>query len=99
MAENMELESKMVKRRLVNYLVPLLQRETKELVLLVMEFLRKLSITPEHREVIGAENTVPAVVAVVTNARNPDALLRVGASPCCRCEASRVALACDEPVV
>ena len=77
LAENRDLEGKMVNRKLITFLCPLLTRETKELVHVVVEFLRKLSVTVEYRASIAGENIIPALANLVLDERQPELLQKV----------------------
>ncbi|KAJ3412303.1 Kinesin-associated protein 3 [Chytridiales sp. JEL 0842] len=50
LAEDLNIEVKMIKRDIVNYLLHMLDRKTPELLVLVMTFLKKLSIFKENKD-------------------------------------------------
>lgn len=50
LAEDMSIEVKMVKREIVKYLIILVERQTPELQLLAVTFLKKLSVFRENKE-------------------------------------------------
>ncbi|KAJ3186592.1 hypothetical protein HDU85_007412 [Gaertneriomyces sp. JEL0708] len=50
LAEDLNVEVKMVKRGVIRYLVGLLDRKTPELVILMLTFLKKLSIFKENKD-------------------------------------------------
>lgn len=49
LAEDLSIEVKMIKKNIVKYLVTMLDRETPELLTLVVTFLRKLSVFKENK--------------------------------------------------
>eukprot|EP00842_Homolaphlyctis_polyrhiza_P005073 jgi/Hompol1/5567/HPOL_000419-RA len=51
-AEDLSIEVKMVKRGIVKYLINLLDRKTPELLILVITFLKKLSVFKENKDEI-----------------------------------------------
>ena len=77
LAENLDTERKMMKRKLISFMVPLLHRDNEELVLLVAEFLRKLVLSPENLHVMVTENIVQAVLPLTE--RGSDAVEKVQA--------------------
>ena len=81
LAENVETERKMTKRKLVSYLIPMLHRDNEELVMLVADFLRKLVLNPENLQAMAADNIVQAVMPVTVKA--PELGQKVIA--CCAC--------------
>lgn len=64
LAENIDTERKMTKRKLVSFLVPLLHRENEELVIAVAEFLRKLVLNPENLQAIATEGLIKIALPV-----------------------------------
>ena len=52
LAEDLNIEVKMVKRDIVKYLIEIMDRATPELVSLVLKFLKKLSVFQENKDII-----------------------------------------------
>ena len=50
LAEDMHTESKMVKKDLIKYLLALLERNNIELLILVMSFIKKLSVVRQNKD-------------------------------------------------
>jgi hypothetical protein len=67
LAENLDTERKMLKRKLVMFLVPLLSRENEELLALSAEFLRKIAMNAENLQAIVSENAVVAAMALANH--------------------------------
>ena len=61
----------------ITFLCPLITRETKDLVFVVIEFLRKLSVNVEYRAIIAIDNIAPALVDVVMADRQAEPLQKV----------------------
>ncbi|KAJ3286978.1 Kinesin-associated protein 3 [Rhizoclosmatium sp. JEL0117] len=58
LAEDLSIEVKMVRRDIVRYLMTILDRETPELLVLTMTFLKKLSIFKENKdELVQSDST------------------------------------------
>ncbi|KAJ3386385.1 Kinesin-associated protein 3 [Entophlyctis sp. JEL0112] len=58
LAEDISIEVKMVKRNIVQYLLKILGRETPELLLLTITFLKKLSIFRENKDELVQSDSV-----------------------------------------
>ncbi|KAJ3130579.1 Kinesin-associated protein 3, partial [Physocladia obscura] len=58
LAEDLGIEVKMVKREIVQYLVTILDRETPELLVLTITFLKKLSLFKENKDELVQSDTV-----------------------------------------
>jgi hypothetical protein len=52
LAEDLNIEVKMIKRDIVKYLINMLDRSTPELLILVVTFLKKLSIFQENKNIM-----------------------------------------------
>jgi hypothetical protein len=65
LAEDLEIERKMCKRGIVGLLTPLLERDNAFLLLLVVNFLRKLSIFEENKDAMVAQNVGPRLVGLL----------------------------------
>ncbi len=65
LAEDLELERKMCKRGVVGLLTPLLERDNAFLLLLTVNFLRKLSIFEENKDAMVAQGVGPRLVAIL----------------------------------
>lgn len=65
LAEDLDIERKMCKRGIVGLLTPLLDRDNAFLLLLVINFLRKLSIFEENKDAMVAQNVGPRLVGLL----------------------------------
>lgn len=50
LAEDLNIEVKMIKRDIIKYLIEMLDRNTPELLLLIVTFLKKLSVFQENKD-------------------------------------------------
>ena len=78
-AEDVSVEKKMKKRHITSSLVTMLDRRSVDLQLLVITFLKKLSIFGENKNDMAKENVIPKLVKFTTTEQLPllDAALRL----------------------
>lgn len=57
LAQDLAIEPKMVKRGIIKYLVEMLDRQTPELIVLAIGFLKRLSVVGDNKdEIVGASS-------------------------------------------
>ena len=64
-AEDVQIERKIVKRKCVQYLSAVLQRTNAELLILCVNFLKKLSIFEENKNRMVEDDIVPKLVKFI----------------------------------
>ncbi|XP_076228835.1 kinesin associated protein 3 isoform X2 [Nomia melanderi] len=73
-AENMEVERKMRKKNIIGMLIKTLDRTNTDLLILVIAFLKKLSIFRENKDLMAEGNIIEKVPRLLQN-NNPDLVL------------------------
>lgn len=67
LAEDTRVEQKMHSKGLVKHLLALLERDNPELLILVVSFLKKISIFRENKDQMAEGNIVKKLVRMVPN--------------------------------
>lgn len=73
-AENTEVEKKMRKKNIIGMLIKTLDRVNADLLILVITFLKKLSIFRENKDLMAEENIIEKLPRLLQNS-NPDLVL------------------------
>ena len=75
LAEDQKIEKKMHKRKIVEYLITNLSRRHADLILLVITFLKRLSVNPNLRKEMLDHGLIERLLKPLKNAGSPELLL------------------------